>query len=563
MTHRPLAAVVAAVAALVLGLTWLLGPGGRPAELPSVARVEVAPPPEVTAQPVAPVARVAAPGDTRAPDPAPSELSPVVALEWAIEGVVLDEDEHPVSGAQVGASLLEERRATTGTDGRFHIPVGVEIPWSLYVTHATFVPWCRKLDLLPEDFRPGPYRIVIVLRRGTSVELHVRDDQGTPVAGAVFLLRPAWAGLYGTLPPRREQLLALGKGWQRSNPEVQFGETNSEGTVLVAGVTPTVQQLYVSHPSYRPHVESIEVPRPQPDAAEARPHSVTITLDPGRCVRGRVVDPSGVGVPGASVLASAPLYRFATCDDSGRFELRGFGWDADRLSFLVQAQGWAPTYYRSVPLTDDEVDLEVRPGVRTSIEVLDASSRVALEGNVDVRYECEKTFSHQAVLYRLPHPGAVALRAGRLHLELVPEPVQALTLVADGYEPYRFLLPAAGESGRIEGTALLVPERALEIEVLDARTLERLEGATIQVFLGAEGRGGAQTGLDRSAECEPGLFRFGSGRLQHPGAAGPVPADQVVIRVVRRGYASSELLTYVVDRSPPPAVFSVRLEPAH
>ena len=58
-------------------------------EAPSVARKEVAPP-EVTAQPVAPMTRVAAPGDTRAPDPAPSELPAVVALEWAIEGVVLD-----------------------------------------------------------------------------------------------------------------------------------------------------------------------------------------------------------------------------------------------------------------------------------------------------------------------------------------------------------------------------------------------------------------------------------------------------------------------------------------
>ncbi|MEW6072226.1 MAG: carboxypeptidase-like regulatory domain-containing protein [Planctomycetota bacterium] len=205
----------------------------------------------------------------------------VVAAAGSIPGRVLDPARAPLAGVEVqavsswtpadadpaavgGATRLgpPPAKATTAGDGGFLLAGLAPHPYEVRVTADGLAPWERTHS-------PAHGFLEIVLARGIELTGWVLDPGGTGIPGAEVRLRST---------ARAE------------------ARTNEEGFFRLPGLVPDPSAiLYATAPGH-----AIQVVQPVEIRADL-PNTITVRLEPGRVIAGRVVDREGTGVADAAV----------------------------------------------------------------------------------------------------------------------------------------------------------------------------------------------------------------------------------------------------------------------
>lgn len=272
-----------------------------------------------------------------------------LALEpgTTIGGTVRDADGQPVAGASVvlilrGSNMggrseevfvdAWETRVPTDAAGRWEFR---EAPSELRhrgirVEHPDYV----RLDRFngrefPTDEQLRDGSAVFTLRRGGRVEGTVTDPAGKPIPHATIL-------------PGRDRMDSTSK---------PAFTTDDAGRFVIPHAPPGALTLTVKAHGHAPALESVRVPT----TGVAEP--LTVTLEPGRTLRLRVVDADGRGLPGVLVAANSWQGRrtLETCletDAEGRVVWASA--PPDPVDFAVLHTGYQSL--RNVPLTASDAE---------------------------------------------------------------------------------------------------------------------------------------------------------------------------------------------------------------
>ena len=164
-------------------------------------------------------------------------------------------------------------------------------------------------------------------------------------------------------------------------------------------------------------------------------------LAPGRTLRGRVVNPQGKPIAGASLIIPSIgkhkgiLFRKWT-DAQGRFE-----WDSapdDAVEYMIGAEGFIPTDPISLTASDKEAVIVLKPTVDIRLRVVDAET-----GKPIPRFAFQiGTAKPGTQDFRWKQPTQAGLFDGthRIVLEAEQGPYQ-VKVFADGYKPARTAPP--------------------------------------------------------------------------------------------------------------------------
>lgn len=270
--------------------------------------------------PRAPATRVeldVSPGPGRAPTNAPCTIEDremnetVVTLPAGrtIEGRVIDaETSVGVAAAKVFADPQRPAVASAQADGRFRVENWTAQPrWAGDPENrlgASADGYTAAWGDVPEANDSKPF--VIGLRRGFEVTGVVAGPDGRPIAGA--------------------QVIAIARERSGHGRSVLDATTDAAGGFRISGLPRDVlTPLAVTAPGFAQTVVSLT----PPPKAETTLALGTITVAPGRTVRGRVVDESGAGMPQMHVRLGDPndpngeVEQFRTSLDDGRFAFAG------------------------------------------------------------------------------------------------------------------------------------------------------------------------------------------------------------------------------------------------
>ncbi len=253
-----------------------------------------------------------------------------------VQGVVLDEEGQPVPEAEVyyrepGAYGYHGDTYRTDAEGKFRhrfLPLGVPIEVSIdkedYV-HTT-------LDVsLTANVRTREVSITLPRRPlGGSVAGVVQDQDGRPVANVQV-------ANYGNRDSQKRQTT-----------------TDGQGRFILHDLFESISgyQVQVSAKGYSPQQFPVD-----PGSADT-PTEITVTIESGHTVHGRVVSESGEAVSGAYVLARSSAFRWGVGGfESTRSNSNGeFTFDSlpSDVRFEVQHAEFAMTEMMSLPLDGDE-----------------------------------------------------------------------------------------------------------------------------------------------------------------------------------------------------------------
>ncbi len=265
--------------------------------------------------------RAARPGFTAATLPgilipeneAQADLGEVTLLPGAaIEGIVVDERDRPVQGAEVALTpfgsdgmradehLMYRDPVETGADGRFRI---ADLPRGMRVGLMAVHPEHTSAEMVGVEV-PTAQPVRLRLTRPRSLEGRVKDRQGEPVSGArLFFSESAGS--------------PLGGGW---DGRASKGTTDAEGRFVLSGLKPGTAYVTVMASGYRTRAgQAVQVPE------EGQAPPVEITLDPGTSLEGTVRDSRGNPLPRAYVHVQGPdpnSFRMAVpTDEAGHYEV--------------------------------------------------------------------------------------------------------------------------------------------------------------------------------------------------------------------------------------------------
>ncbi len=258
---------------------------------------------------------------------APLEL--VLEPGAELRGLVIDVAQRAVLGARVHLSFASGGKASTvltGEDGDFLF--GEEPPGTYIVTVDSAAGYAEPLAV---DIEAGRERSVkIVLEPAATLTGWLTDPDGHAVADARIAVERRQPGAV----PERD--IAFGRGMGTS-------ATDAGGRFTVHGLAEGSYRLSARHPEFEPLDEVLEL-----SAGTARQVSLVFRTRRQRpIIRGRIVDPSGLGVGDATVRllvdgggAVAETTSFA----DGRFELAApavgvYAVSAEHASF---AEGRSP-----------------------------------------------------------------------------------------------------------------------------------------------------------------------------------------------------------------------------
>lgn len=315
-----------------------------------------------------------------------ADLRIVLRKGRTAHGRVLDQAEQPVAGAEVVLSLspAEGRmgrffrslasgapglEATTAADGRFEIrdlPAGT---YELTARGRGYAPLTVPGLAIPAGAGTTDLGTVLLVQ-GVAVEGLVVDPEGRPVPGAEITVSEA--GNLGMRALLRRQ----------GNPEPPV-LTGSDGSFRIEDRRPG-ETLGLG--AWRAGYAAADVPGVQ--VPSERP--VRIVLQPTAAVEGRVVDPDGRPIAGATVVAfasdrmrmrvrvaAAPGPGPATTDDSGLFRVEGM--EPGTIEIRAMAAGFQAAWLKNLELRPGQdlrgVEVVLAPGAVVEGRVLSPSGR--------------------------------------------------------------------------------------------------------------------------------------------------------------------------------------------
>jgi hypothetical protein len=270
---------------------------------------------------------------------APVKREPVGTLR--LEGQVIDgKDSAPVGGATVMLLTDPPRTVTTEVDGSFTFD---GLPARSYRVEA----W-KDAQYAPDAtvrVTATTEPLVMRMKTGLSLEVHVRGDGREPIAGARV-----------TVNERRETT------------------TDHDGTAIMGGLEPAFfAEVQVTADGWSPASFTSPVPD---DAGRTISHDVRLSR--GAALAGTVVDPSGAPVAGAHVdIESLAMTTSVETDAGGAWQLPAIA--AGRYELAA----WADDYAHSESVIVDVdgrtprrgVILRFRRGVEIAGVVVDAAGK--------------------------------------------------------------------------------------------------------------------------------------------------------------------------------------------
>jgi Carboxypeptidase regulatory-like domain len=325
-------AVLAVAAVVVL---YLAGGGGTRSRATPNSR----PAPVTAAEP-----------EASAPEAPPDKQAKVVRIR------VVDTEKSPIKGAVV--SRLKEKEfedaGTTGADGFCDVALPDDGWHMIAARHGDFVQGREWVRASQKDRE-------ITLLRGPPLVVLVVDPRGRPVAGAA--VKVSWERTHG----------AAGV-WRWSSGE-ELGEfrTGEDGKALVGAVPPATILVSVDHPPHAIHASRFDV-------TGDGPVEHVVTLDAGGILLGRVVGPSGEGVPGATVKCRELARPVATSGPSGEFRLEGVA--PGSVSLVASAEGFGPGFFGGALGWGQPVPIPLKSGETVSGLEIVLSKPVFVTGRI-------------------------------------------------------------------------------------------------------------------------------------------------------------------------------------
>ncbi len=258
-------------------------------------------------------------------------------------------------------AMTDLKQSRSDAEGRYQVGLDTAGPYGVVVTSGGAMFGGRQTAVpiqVPEEQNP----VVDVTVKAAGISGRVTNTEGRPVSGAIVNVTPT-----GT----KDGNPGHGRGGMQD-------QTESDGTFLIEGLDPGTYGVSVAAAGYRnaeaPTVTIIN----DSDVA-----AVDVRLEPGRTVRGRVLDANGNGIAGAMVLTAAagapPSGRDSmpsTTDVNGTFVITA---PADGLIDLTAvATGFPPARAVSVQ-PQDGVDIVLRAprGGRIRVTVVGPNGPVA------------------------------------------------------------------------------------------------------------------------------------------------------------------------------------------
>ncbi|MCW5559026.1 MAG: carboxypeptidase regulatory-like domain-containing protein, partial [Verrucomicrobiae bacterium] len=366
-------------------------------------------------------------------------------------GRVIGPEGQPVSGATVQVRRFHQgddangplafdilSTQTTDADGRwqsrdvseeFLKSTGLRLAHPGFLSQA-FIP-ASESNEDPQalaQLRAGTH--VWTLLRGLEIHGKVTDAQNQPLAQARVTVR-------------RARL-----------PNVWETETGPDGRFRVRNLEAGNQVVSVQARGFKATALITEV-----SAAHAA--EIHFVLQPGPPLRGRVVDPNGVPIPGVKVAHEAgpigtrnqEIEWSAVTDAEGRFE-----WDSapgETLEFDFSAAGWAQRRRMKLAPQAEEQVITLKPPRRIVGRVVDAQ-----EGRPIPKFEIIPAHGDAERFYSVWFADQKSFRDpdGRFELTLIDLEHNVMRVHAEDYEPRMVVIP---EEGQVEMTIELKPDPGL------------------------------------------------------------------------------------------------------
>jgi RNA polymerase sigma factor (sigma-70 family) len=419
-----------------------------------------------------------------------------------IGGVVKNRGGKPIAGATVivmaragadGAtdwSYVPEVKVATDAEGRWRfsqMPTG----WSfvyLKITHSDYVPSFMQRDFpRPSDFLLKAKKAEMILDEGVALAGRVVDDRGRPLAGA-----------------------KVGLGADRRNRDRNFPgvATDADGRFRFDHVPPGTQTVTAQSPGRAPELAEVVV------APGMKP--VEFRLGPGHLIRGRVVNPQGRPLDGATVQAMDWKGRMSL-DWTTKTDAEGrFTWDsapAEPVLLTLSSPGYTKVGQREFRADRGETSVTMYPPLRVRGQVTDARTGRPIERFTVEHGDYHRYFNQDGALRNVnwERDGRWAeFTGGRYEVEYAHPQVVAVAVrvEAQGYKPstskpFRMeagdvafdasLEPGEGPSGVVHGpdgrplagAAVILSTNSLRAQLYNGKFHE---GAYPRVLTGADGR---------------------------------------------------------------------------
>lgn len=233
--------------------------------------------------------------------------------------------------------------ATSDASGRATLAGLTPGDYTITALHPDYAALERKLRV-----NEGDRELVLELARGALIAGHVVGPRGEAVPNAMV------------------RVLA-----HDSTKEYGHRTTDERGAFRVGGLPLGTFRLYVHTGRYRPRYSEAV-----PLVVHGETREVSVPLELGERVAGRVVDDRGHPVAGARVGSSDQGSAFTVTDDAGRFELGGMG--TERVNVFAVARGYAATHLNDIRPGASAVDLVLRAPARLSVPLRNGG-RAAVE----------------------------------------------------------------------------------------------------------------------------------------------------------------------------------------
>ncbi len=187
------------------------------------------------------------------------------------------------SPTDAGGAPTDIKQSRTDVEGRYQIGLDTAGAYSVVVAAGGAMFGGRQSGVpiqVPDQQNP----VVDVTVKAAGIAGRVMNAEGKPVSGAIVSVKSS-GGTAGA------------EGHGRGGMQDQ---TDPDGTFLIEGLEPGTYAITAAASGYR----NAEVP-PVTVANESDVPTVEVRLEPGRTVRGRVLDANGSGIAGAMVMAAA------------------------------------------------------------------------------------------------------------------------------------------------------------------------------------------------------------------------------------------------------------------
>jgi hypothetical protein len=317
------------------------------------------------------------------------------------------------------------KTAQADAEGRYEVGLDAAGTYSVIVQSDRFAGGGGRLEILVPD---GAEPVVDIVLKSGTIPGRVVDGSGEPVVGAIVSARPEGG------PPSSDLL-----GGRAA--------TRPDGSFTLEAVDPGRYRLGANAAGYRTgEIGPVEVREGEETPA------VEIRLEAGRELRGRVLDPRGGAVAGASVIAApaGSLERTAipvTTDINGSFVLTA---PSDGgLDIVAVARGYAPARASGVVPDDSaEIVLRVSAGGRIRVRVVDGQG-ASIPG------------ARATVAASPPYPGSDLAMWMSGNLVTGPDG----TALATGLAPGSYAVTAEMGGKRATGTATVAEGAEAQIEI--------------------------------------------------------------------------------------------------